>query len=159
MPMAHNNYYLDLCVDTYIVYKNKVLLRFHDKYHYWGTCGGHIDPGQDPNEAALREVFEEAGLVVELVGPEGWEKRDEEKQVDLVPPFFVNRHAINEHHEHCAFVFVAKTSSNSIQPTTQEDEGARFKWCTLDDLDRMVDTQELRNDVYRYASTALKRLG
>ena len=67
--MAHNNYYLDLCVDTYVVNESSVLLRFHEKYNFWGTPGGHVDPGQDVNEAALREVQEEAGLDVELVGP------------------------------------------------------------------------------------------
>ena len=43
--MAHNNYYLDLCVDTYVVNEGAVLLRMHDKYNYWGAPGGHIDFG------------------------------------------------------------------------------------------------------------------
>ena len=52
--MAHNNYYLDLCVETFVVNDDAVLLRLHEKYNYWGTPGGHIDPGEDVNEAALR---------------------------------------------------------------------------------------------------------
>lgn len=89
--MAHNSYYLDLCVDTYVVCGERVLIRMHEKYHNWGSVGGHIDAGQDANEAAVREAWEEAGLNVRLVGPRGWEKTDTDSNLDLVPPLFVNR--------------------------------------------------------------------
>jgi 8-oxo-dGTP pyrophosphatase MutT (NUDIX family) len=69
--MAHLNYYLDLCVEVYIVHADAVLLRLHEKYNLWTGPGGHIDPGEDCNEAALREVWEEVGLRVDLVGPIG----------------------------------------------------------------------------------------
>jgi 8-oxo-dGTP pyrophosphatase MutT (NUDIX family) len=56
------------------VNEDAVLLRYHDKYDMWATPGGHIDAGQDANEAALREVWEEVALQVELIGPHGWVK-------------------------------------------------------------------------------------
>jgi 8-oxo-dGTP pyrophosphatase MutT (NUDIX family) len=40
--------------------------------HWWITPGGGVDPGETDIEAAVREVFEETGLVVgadDLVGP------------------------------------------------------------------------------------------
>ena len=114
--MAHNNYYLDLCVDTYVVNGDAVLLRLHEKYNYCGSPGGHIDPGEDANEAALREVFEEVGLKVTLIGPEGWTKDDTDTNKDLVPPVFVNRHSINATHDHSAFVFIARSESRDIDP-------------------------------------------
>ena len=39
---------------------------------YWFTIGGGVHPGEDPREAAAREAFEEAGVVVgpdALIGP------------------------------------------------------------------------------------------
>ncbi|MGV1009611.1 MAG: NUDIX hydrolase [Dermatophilaceae bacterium] len=39
---------------------------------YWFTIGGGVQPGEDPRDAAVREAFEEAGVVVDpdiLVGP------------------------------------------------------------------------------------------
>lgn len=153
--MAHNNYYLDLCVDTYIVNEGAVLLRFHDKYKFWGTCGGHIDAGQDANEAALREVLEESGLVVELIGPQTWSKKDTKENKDLVPPIFVNRHSINDTHDHSAFVFAARSNSREINPHEGEDKSAVFKWIDREELNKMHEAGELRDDVYRYASTAL----
>lgn len=105
--MAHLNYYVDLCTDAFIVNGGAVLLRVHEKYNFWMAPGGHVDPGEDINEAVLREVWEEVGLKVELVGPSTWTKQDFEINKDLVPPIFVNRHSINEHHDHSSFIFVA----------------------------------------------------
>jgi len=157
--MAHYNYYVDLCVEAYIVNDGAVLLRLHDKYDLWTAPGGHIEPGEDMNEAALREVMEEAGLEVELVGPSGWVKRDEKNQIDLVPPIFVNRHRINEVHEHSASIFLARSSSRVVDPQGIDEKPTEFRWVTLDDLDEMVKTDpRMRPETYRYAAAALQQL-
>lgn len=57
-------------VETYIVYDNKVLMhkRALDKKKfpgYWIGPGGHIDEGEDALSAAVREVREETGVVVD----------------------------------------------------------------------------------------------
>lgn len=157
--MAHLNYYLDLCVETFVVNDDAVLLRFHDKYKFWASPGGHIDPGEDVNEAALREVWEEVGLKVSLVGPEGWVKQDTKTNQDLVPPIFVNRHKIKDIHEHSAFVFAAKSDSREINPQSEEDKksATECRWCTKADLDELLKNDPaMREEVYKYASTALK---
>lgn len=156
--MAHVNYYLDLCVDTYVVHDGAVLLRFHDKYHYWGAPGGHIDPGEDVNEAALREVWEEVGLQVELVGPAGWSKIDSEANQDLVPPLYVNRHKITDTHDHSAFIFAARALSREINPQSSEDlaSAAECRWFTKEELADLKETDtRLGHDTYRYALAAL----
>ncbi len=156
--MAHLNYYLDLCVDTYVVHDGAVLLRLHDKYNYWGAPGGHIDQGEDVNEAALREVWEEVGLKVELVGPAGWKKNDSDKNKDLVPPLFVNRHKITDSHDHSAFIFVAKAKSREIAPQSQgdKDSAAKCIWVTKKELEELNEVDNrLGHDTYRYAVAAL----
>jgi len=155
--MAHLNYYLDLCIEAFIVNEGAVLLRLHEKYNIWTGPGGHIDPGEDSNEAVLREVWEEVGLKVELVGPAGWEKTDTETNIDLVPPVYVNRHMINDKHDHSAFIFVARSDSRKINPQTEDDMGVKCIWFTREELDKLYNEDEgMRAETYRYALTALK---
>ena len=155
--MAHLNYYVDLCTDAYIVNDKAVLLRLHEKYDFWIAPGGHVDPGEDINEAVLREVWEEVGLKVELVGPITWTKQDFDINKDLVPPIFVNRHSINEHHDHSSFIFFAKSNSRAINPQEEASKNAQCVWVTKEELDQMhKDDKRLRDDVYRYASVALE---
>lgn len=40
-----------------------------DRGSWWFTAGGGIEPGEAPEEAARREVFEEAGLRLGELGP------------------------------------------------------------------------------------------
>lgn len=47
----------------------RVLLTFHKKLQKWLQLGGHIDAGEDPPEAALREASEESGLEVTSFSP------------------------------------------------------------------------------------------
>jgi 8-oxo-dGTP pyrophosphatase MutT (NUDIX family) len=52
-----------------VIRDGKVLLIFHPFIKQWFQPGGHIDDGEDPIQAAIREVFEEMGVTCEpLVG-------------------------------------------------------------------------------------------
>ncbi len=157
--MAHLNYYVDLCVDVYVVHDGAVLLRLHEKYNDWCSPGGHIEPGEDVNEAALREVWEEVGLKVELIGPSGWVQSDSEHNKELVPPVFVNRHRVTDTHDHSNFVFVARASSREISPQVDEDiaSSAKCVWVTEAELNELKkNDKRLSDDRYRYAMTALR---
>ena len=64
MPHIHEK--IDFTVEVFIVYKNKVLLRMHDKHKIWLSVGGHIELDEDPIQAAICEVKEKLGLMLKL---------------------------------------------------------------------------------------------
>jgi ADP-ribose pyrophosphatase YjhB (NUDIX family) len=51
-----------------IIDNNKVLLVYHNKLDVWLYPGGHVEDDENPDEALFREVREETGLEVEIVG-------------------------------------------------------------------------------------------
>ena len=46
---------------------DKILLVEHKKAELWLPPGGHVDPGEDPKEAAAREAREELGIDFEFL--------------------------------------------------------------------------------------------
>src|SRR5215216_1442717 len=57
----------DFTATTFVVHEQRTLLLHHRKLRMWLPPGGHIDPHELPDQAALREVREESGLEVELL--------------------------------------------------------------------------------------------
>lgn len=153
MPHIHEK--IDFTIEVFIVHKNKVLLRKHDKFKIWLSVGGHIELDEDPNEAALREVKEEVGLEIELYNIFPTPINQEKDYQELIPPVFLNRHRINENHEHICLVYFAKANTDELLLSDKEvtDE---CKWFSLEDINSP--SFNLRENVKLYAKTALQRL-
>ena len=71
----------------------------------WLPCGGHIEPHELPDEAAVREVYEESGVEVELLA---------EKALDILEPRQLARprgiqlERIADDHEHIDLIYFAR---------------------------------------------------
>lgn len=154
MPHIHEK--IDFTVEVFIVHKDKVLLRMHDKYQKWMSVGGHIELDEDPVEAAHREVKEEVGLDIELVGNHQKIFRDFDHSRELIPPVALNRHYSDKHgHEHVTLVYFARTQSTDTKAQYEDDKSKECRWCTKKDFDKM----DLWPSVKAYALAALARLG
>jgi 8-oxo-dGTP pyrophosphatase MutT (NUDIX family) len=46
----------------------RLLLCLHNDKNIWVTPGGLVEPGEEPADAAVRETWEETGLLVEIEG-------------------------------------------------------------------------------------------
>jgi 8-oxo-dGTP pyrophosphatase MutT (NUDIX family) len=151
MPHIHEK--IDFAADVFIVNGDAVLLRMHDKHKMWLSPGGHIELDEDPTQAAVREAKEEVGLDVTLVGEVAANEDDGEKE--LLVPRFLNRHKINDTHEHISFVYCGTSDSRNVtQGETEVSEN--IKWFTRVELD---DSQYgITERIKMYAKAALDAL-
>jgi len=82
---------------------NEVLLVFHKKLNVWLYPGGHIEFNETPDEAVIREVKEETGLEIEIVGEKEISLNDNEADVSVLHnPYIILCERIkgNEGHYH-----------------------------------------------------------
>ena len=151
MPHIHDK--IDFTVETFVVYQNKVLLRKHDKYMKWLSVGGHIELDEDPNQAAIREVKEEVGLNARLFGSAI--SFEEKNYQELIPPRFLNRHRINDTHEHITLVYFAKSDSDELK-LSEKEVSEECRWFTREEIEK--NTYGLTKSIQHYALTALDEL-
>lgn len=152
--MAHVHEKIDFTATVYVVHSNKVLLRKHDKYNIWLGVGGHIELDEDPNQAAVREVKEEVGLEVTLVGNPSPLDTPGSLYKNLIPPKFLNRHHVSPTHEHVDLIYFGISDSDKVISENPIDV---WKWFTDEELER--NEQGINGDVLEYAKSALRELG
>ena len=136
----------------FLVYKDKVLLRLHEKYKIWLSVGGHVELDEEPNQAAIREVKEEVGLDIQLLDDLRPFKEETANYTELIPPKFMNINRINPTHQHVTLTYFAKAPTDQIIPESPTDI---WKWVTVAELE----TMDLRPSIKYYAQKALEELG
>ncbi|MFA4975467.1 MAG: NUDIX domain-containing protein [Candidatus Paceibacterota bacterium] len=156
--MSHIHEKVDFTVEVFIVYKNKVLLRRHEKYDIWLSVGGHIELDEDPIQAALREVKEEVGLKIEIIGGKkgiGDGSPENKGYQDLIPPKYLGMHPAGGIHKHITLVYFGVADSDKILNAINDKEKAEARWVSRGELGKM----NLVPNVLFYAEEALKELG
>ncbi len=132
----------DFTATTFVVRGHRTILLWHNKIGAWLPPGGHIDSGELPEEAALREVLEECGLSVELVntgraaGPLGTVRV-------LHSPWCVLLEDIEPGHQHIDLIYIARTLDDA-EPRIDPREAVRYRWCTIADLQGADIAEDIR---------------
>src|ERR671913_387128 len=101
----------DWAATTFVVHEARTLLLLHRKLGKWLPPGGHIDPHELPDVAALREVEEETGLQVALLDA-GAELGPVRR---LAQPICILLEHIAPHHEHIDLIYVARVIAGELQ--------------------------------------------
>lgn len=111
----------------------------HPRLGKWMLPGGHVEPDENPAEAALREVAEETGLAARLLpGPRLDEPDGADEPSVIAPLWIVEQHVPAERrepepHVHVDHLYLALT------PATPPAPGAElpFAWYAADQLDAL----------------------
>ncbi len=112
----------------------RTLLHWHRKNQMWLPPGGHVEPGEDPVQAVLREAREETGLDTEVFAHNGGPLPfDAPRQ--LPPPYTILVEDIPEGpHQHIDLIYFLRPLA-SPAPAAPGD-GDVLAWVTEDQLRR-----------------------
>ena len=132
---------------VFVIHDKKLLLLKQDRSPFWLLPGGHIEDNELPHEAAIREVFEETGLTVELLQTPD-EKARTKIATPLPIPIAVQLLPCRDKKD-VAFYFTAKVLSGELKI---DSESKQAKWFTLKEI--LSDTEVGPNTKY-YASNLL----
>ena len=143
----HKNYEGHVTASGLVIYKNRVLLIFHNRIKKWFQPGGHLEYSDKTlAEAAQREVEEETGLKVKL---SDW-------HIENNSPIMIDTHLIPAYktipphfHHDFRYVFIPKDDNIKLQLEEVED----FAW--VDISDNKIKEEKSNIKAYELA----KRLG
>jgi 8-oxo-dGTP pyrophosphatase MutT (NUDIX family) len=123
----------DFTVAVFVVHKGRVLLHPHAKLGLWLPPGGHIEPDELPDEAALREVEEEAGIRIDLVpDPDQPADRPGEPR-QLTRPVGIQLETIRPDHEHIDLIYFA-TVRDAAPDDAMPAVSDGMIWLSLDEI-------------------------
>lgn len=107
----------------FVVYEDRILLHWHRRLQAWVPPGGHLKPNEDPVQAVLREIQEEAGLRAEVMALSRAFPFDYPQQ--LPPPYtiLVERSPEAEPpHQHIDFIYFCRSLDGDVlQPPSPDD--------------------------------------
>lgn len=116
---------------VYVVYRNKVLLHRHKKYNTLFPLGGKMNKSEVPHETAIREVYEESGLEVELYNRDS--ELDLGRVIQLHSPMHTLLENVGYEVENIDFIYFARAISNEVKP--QKGESKELYWFTKEEIE------------------------
>lgn len=116
----------------------RVLLLLHRKLGVWLGPGGHVEPGEGPDEAALREVMEETGLAVALIGARDPALDDPRHGVAcLIQPYVILKERIHDPrdpHFHLDHIYCARLAVTDVQAAAALADSPDVRFVAEDEL-------------------------
>lgn len=144
----------DFTVATFVVNGDRVLLLLHRKLRLWLPPGGHIEPNELPDHAAIREVLEETGVQARLL-PEPF--LTPPGPLPLARPEGLQLEDIGPDHQHIDLIYFA-VPVGSVAVQANPREGSAADWYPLDALDAMGVTAEVQSWARRAVRQVQERL-
>ncbi len=108
---------------AFVVAENHILLMKHLKIGKWVQPGGHIEDGEYPLQAAIRECIEETGITPAPVTSE---------------PVHIDIHTVSENHHHLDIRYLMTATKSRPNPPPEESQDVA--WVHFDDVRHLSDS-------------------
>ena len=142
----------DWCATAFVVWRGRVLLHRHPKLDRWLPPGGHVEADELPDAAAVREVLEETGVPVRLIGERPVEAPG---PTALVRPRGVQLEPIRPGHEHVDLIYWARPHEPYDGALPQAASDPSLGWYDANALSGM----DLGAEIRAWCALALAELG
>jgi ADP-ribose pyrophosphatase YjhB (NUDIX family) len=126
----------DFTVAVFVVHDDRILLHYHQKLARWLPPGGHIEPGELPDEAALREVHEETGVIAALIRDSGVGTVGPDLPRQLCRPAGIQLENISPGHQHIDLIYFAR--GEPAEPRPEVGWYGPYEWGELVLTDEVV---------------------
>jgi 8-oxo-dGTP diphosphatase len=130
---------------------NKGLMIFHRKLQIWLPPGGHVEPGELPHDAVVREVFEETGVKAVVIDASVPLALIHDREKQLPAPHWILHELIPAYKDkpsHLHYDFIYQLRAESEECIHAEGEVDATKWLTQEEL-LTIDTTEATRIIYR----------
>src|SRR5215212_5667651 len=131
----------DFTVAVFVVHADRVLLHYHRKLDMWLPPGGHIEPAELPDDAAVREVAEETGVRAMLIGeralPLAYPRQ-------LIRPAGIQLEDIGPGHQHIDLVYFAVPLDGDTTLGAEDAREPGTGWYALDALEALGANEEIQ---------------
>ncbi|WP_224752676.1 NUDIX domain-containing protein [Metabacillus arenae] len=108
MPEKHKR--REYAATVYVLNEDRSALLFkrrkkHPFLGWYLPPGGHVEQNETPDEAAVREVMEETGYTVHLIGHPFYDE-PEDGVTELTLPFLIQLESIDLEHDHIDMIYI-----------------------------------------------------
>lgn len=136
------------CVTTYVVNEqSEFLFIYHNKLKKWVPPGGKIDNEETPEEAAIRETYEETGIRVRLIAAN-------DSPSNVIPPFGVQLNPIIEGKiDHVDYIYLAHAMNDEVK--IDINEAKEFGWYTLKQITELETFDSVKSWCSYFSKTIL----
>ncbi|MBY0359029.1 MAG: NUDIX domain-containing protein [Candidatus Obscuribacterales bacterium] len=126
-----------------VIWQNHVLLVNHKRIGAWVPPGGHIELDELPEETLKREIFEETGILVEIISP-ARPISDDPEAFFLAQPFYLQSVKATEKgsdYYHIDLAYLCRPLQNppddnlTLPEIKSNHEVKEARWVNLDELD------------------------